>query len=101
MGPVLTMLALLVCQASCTPLELALQDMRLVLTILALRVFPLHLHVNLQRETVFHDDPATLILHTLVETSLVARILLYTNHQNQRPIGKVRLHFTTTYARRS
>src|SRR5438105_6503331 len=68
----------------------------LVFTMLALRVCPLHLHVNLGRETVFNDDLAILVLHTLVETSLVGRISLYINHQNQRPIGKVRLHFSVT-----
>src|SRR6266540_1380323 len=35
------------------------------------------LDVELGRETIFHDDLATLVLHTLVETSLVARISLY------------------------
>src|SRR6266540_6919659 len=79
-----------------TPPDLASQDMGPVLTMLALLVCPLHLHVNLGWEIVFHDDLATLVLHTLVETSLVARILLYINYQNQRPINKVRLHFRYT-----
>ena len=73
--------------------DLASQDMEPVLTMLTLLVCPLHLHVNLQRETIFHDDLATLVLYTLVETSLVARISLYINHQNQGPISKVRMHF--------
>src|SRR5438128_12010332 len=47
-----------------TPLGLASQDMDPVLTMLALLVFPLHLHVNLQQETIFHDDLTTLALHT-------------------------------------
>src|SRR6266508_606475 len=78
-----------------TPPDLASQDMGSILTMLTLGVCPLHLHVNLGWETVFHDDLATLVLNTLIKTSLVARILLYINHQNQRPIGKVRLHFTS------
>ena len=93
MGPVLTMLALLALRAvlhssrprltrhgtcfnyacppgfraSCTPPDLAFQDMGPVLTMLALRVCPLHLHVNLGWETVFHDDLMTLVLYILVE----------------------------------
>src|SRR5438128_6796140 len=76
MGPVLTMLALLECRASCTPLDHTSQDMAPMLTILSLRVYPLHLHMNLEREAVFHDDFTTLVLHTLVEISLVVRISL-------------------------
>src|SRR5438128_1923678 len=46
-----------------------------VFTMLALRDCPLHLaFFELGRETVFHSDLATLVLYTLVETSLVARI---------------------------
>ena len=54
---------------------------------------PFTLDIELGREIIFHDNLATLVLHTLVETLLVARILLYINHQNQGQIGKVRLHF--------
>src|SRR5437868_3649588 len=82
-----------------TPPDLASQDMGPVLTMLALLVCPLHLHMNLRRETVFHDDLATLVLHTLVETSLVVRILLYIDHQNQRKTSKARLHFNMATTR--
>src|SRR5438132_3590132 len=50
---------------------------------LVLLVYPLHLHVNLRWETIFHDDLSTLVLHTLVETSLVARISIV--HQSPKP----------------
>src|SRR6266542_2481629 len=59
--------------------------------------FPFTLDVELGRETVFHGDLATLVLHTLVETSLVARISIV--HQSPKPKpqrchkGKVRLNF--------
>src|SRR5207237_9467865 len=56
--------------------------------------FPFTLDVELGWETIFHGDLTTLVLHTLVETLLVARILLYINHQNKRPQrrGKSALH---------
>src|SRR5207244_4342110 len=80
--------------------KLASQDMGSVLTMLALPVpraelhssgprltrhgtrvnhacpprLPFTLDVELGRETLFHSDLTTLVLHTLVETSLVARI---------------------------
>ena len=87
------MLALLAYRVSCTPKDLASQDMGPMLTMLVLRVCHLHLHVNLGWETIFHDDLATLVLHTLVKTSLVARISLYINYQNQISGSKIRLHF--------
>src|SRR6266540_3432010 len=92
MGPVLTMLALLACRASCTPPDLASQDMGHVN-----HACPPNLPFTFAREPlmgdVFHDDLATLVLHTLVEILLVARVSSYINHQIQRPIAKVRLHF--------
>src|SRR6266540_756729 len=39
---------------------------------------PFTLDVELGRKTVFHNDLATLVLHTLVEISLVARIFCCT-----------------------
>src|SRR5881394_229118 len=54
--------------------------------------FPLD--VELGRETFFHGDLATLVLHTLVETSLVARISVV--HQSSKPeqhmLGSIELH---------
>ena len=44
---------------------------------------PFTLDVELGWEIVFHSDLATLVLHTLVETSLVARIS--TVHQSLKP----------------
>src|SRR6266508_1737704 len=49
------------------PLDEASQDMGPMLTMLSLLVRPLHLHVNLCRNVVFHDDLVNLVLHTLVE----------------------------------
>ena len=63
-----------ICPERHTLPDLASQDMGPVLTMLALLDCPLHLHVNLRWETIFHDDLATLVLHILVETSIVARI---------------------------
>src|SRR5438105_15903903 len=55
---------------------------------------PFTLDVELGRETVFHSDLATLVLHTLVETSLVARISVV--HQSPKPKpqsqGSIALH---------
>src|SRR5437762_9897047 len=72
-----------------------------VLTMLTLRDYPFTLDVELGRETIFHDNLATIVLHSLVETSLVARI--YVVHQSPKPKpqrrhkGKVRLNFNPTY----
>src|SRR6266498_1074679 len=83
MGPVLTMLALLAHRA-----ELHSSGSRL--TRHGTRVnhacpprLPFTLNVELRRETTFHSDLATLVLHTLVETSLVARISIV--HQSSKP----------------
>src|SRR5438105_771857 len=72
-----------ICSERHTLLDLASQDMGPVLTMLSLLVCPLHLHMNLRWETIFHDDFATLVLHTLVETSLVERISIV--HQSPKP----------------
>src|SRR6266540_5877073 len=73
-GPVLTMLALLAHRAE-------LHSSRPRLTRHWTRVnhacplrLPFTLDIKLGWETLFHSDFATLVLHTLVETSLVARI---------------------------
>src|SRR6266540_6760515 len=82
-GPVLTMLALLAPRA-----ELHSSEPRLtrhgtrVNHACPLRL-PFTLDVELGRETVFHSDFATLVLHTLIETSLVARISVV--HQSPKP----------------
>ena len=94
MGPVLTMLALLAPRAE-------LHSSGPHLTRHGTRVnhacpprFPFTLDVELGRETVFHSDLATLVLHTLVETSLVARISVV--HQSPKPKpqrqGSIALH---------
>src|SRR5438105_11459291 len=44
---------------------------------------PLTLDVELGWETFFHSDLATLVLHTLIETSLVTRISVV--HQSPKP----------------
>src|SRR5438128_12442419 len=83
MGPVLTMLALIAHQA-----ELHSSGPRLtrhgtrVNHACPLRL-PFTLNVELGRETIFHSDLATLILYTLVETLLVARISVV--HQSPKP----------------
>src|SRR6266540_6151846 len=52
------------------------------------------LDVELERETLFHSDLASLVLHTLVEISLVARISVV--HQSPKPkqhmLGSIELH---------
>src|SRR5438128_6200326 len=62
---------------------------------------PFTLDVELGRETVFHSDLATIVLHTLVETSLVARISVVHQSPNPKPQrchkGKIRLHFILTF----
>src|SRR6266540_1982017 len=93
-GPVLTLLALLALQAMLHSSGPHLTRHGTCVNHACPPSLPFTLDFELGRETIFHDDLATLVLHTLVETTLVARILLYINHQNQRPIGKVRLHFT-------
>ena len=50
---------------------------------------PFTLDIELGRKTVFHSDLTTLVLHTLVETSLVARISPKPKPQRQ---GKIALH---------
>src|SRR6266508_4502165 len=58
---------------------------------------PFTLDVELGRETLFHSDLATLVLHTLVETSLVARI--YVVHQSPKPkkhmLDLIELHISS------
>ena len=83
MGPVLTMLALLAPRAE-------LHSSGPHLTRHGTRVnhacplrLPFTLDIELGRETLFHSDLATLVLHTLVETSLVARISIV--HQSSKP----------------
>ena len=61
---------------------LASQAEEPMLTLLAYEL-PFTLDVELGRETLFHSDLATLVLHTLVETSLVARISVV--HQSSKP----------------
>src|SRR6266508_3423801 len=87
MGPVLTMLALLAPRA-----ELHSSGPRLTRHGTRVNhVYPPRLRftldVELGRETVFHSDLATLVLHTLVETSLVARI--YVVHQSPKPKQRI------------
>src|SRR5438105_13132690 len=74
-----------------TPPDLASQDMGPVLTMLALLVYPLHLHVNLGRKTIFHDDLATLDLR------VSTKISLYINQQNKSPKNKIKLHYITEF----
>src|SRR6266540_3648949 len=94
MGPVLTMLALLAHRAE-------LHSSGPYLTRHGTRVnhacpprLPFTLDVELGRETVFHSDLNTLVLHTLVETSLVARISIV--HKSPKPKqhmqGLIELH---------
>src|SRR5437868_15327374 len=73
-GPVLTMLALLAPRA-----ELHSSGPRLTRHVTRINHacpprLPVTLDVELGWETLFHSDVATLVLHTLVETSLVPRI---------------------------
>ena len=82
MEPVLTMLALLAHRAE-------LHSSRPRLTRHGTRVnhacpprLPFTLDIELGWETLFHSDLATLVLHTLVETSLVARIFVV--HQSPK-----------------
>src|SRR5438132_5894033 len=60
---------------------------------------PFTLDVELGRETVFHSDLATLVLHTLVETSLIARISIV--HQSPKPKpqrqGSIELHLVRRF----
>src|SRR6266540_3367058 len=96
-GPVLTMLALLALRA-------VLHSSGPRLTRHGTRVnhacparLPFTLDVELGREILFYRDLATLVLYTLVETSLVARISIV--HQSPKPKpqrchkGNVRLRF--------
>src|SRR5438128_7329867 len=76
-GPVLTLLALLALRAM-------LHSFGPRLTRHGTRVnharpprLPFTLDVELGRETIFHSDLATLVLHTLAGTSLVARISVW------------------------
>src|SRR6266540_1399883 len=82
-GPVLTMLALLAPRA-----ELHSSGPRL--TRHGTRVnhacpprLPFTLDVELERETIFHSDLTTLVLHTLVEILLIAKISVV--HQSPKP----------------
>src|SRR5438105_4054431 len=96
-------------RVSITPCKLASQDIGPVLIMLALLApqtelyssgprltrhgtsvnhafpprLPFTLDVELGRETLFHSDLATLVLHTLIETSLVTRISVV--HQSPKP----------------
>src|SRR6266498_177830 len=101
MGSMLTMLALLAHRAE-------LHSSRPRLTRYGTRInhaCPPRLHftldVELGWETIFYSDLATLVLHTLVETSLVARIFVV--HQSPKPkqhmLGSIELQ--TTSLRRS
>src|SRR5438128_915982 len=83
MGPVLTMLALLAPRAE-------LHSFGPHLTRYGTRInhacplrLPFTLYVKLGRKTIFHSDFATLVLHTLVEISLVARISIV--HKSPKP----------------
>src|SRR5438128_6792037 len=97
MGPVLTMLALLAPRAELHSFGPCLTRHGTHVNHACPPRFPFTLDVELGRETVFHSDLATLVLHTLVETSLVARISIVHQSPNPKPQmhhkGKVRLHF--------
>ena len=80
--------------ASHTPPDLASQDMGPVLIMLALLVCSLHLHVNLWRK-INHNNLTTLVIYTLGRALLATRISLYINNQNQRSTGKTRLALRT------
>src|SRR6266498_4037649 len=82
-GPVLTMLALLALRAMLHSSEPRLTRHGTCVNHACPPRLPFTLDVELGRETLFHSDLATLVLHTFVETSLVARISVV--HQSPKP----------------
>src|SRR6266540_6434143 len=82
-GPVLTMLALLAPRVELHSSGPRLTRHRTRVNHACPPIFPFTLDVELGRETLFHTDLATLVLHTLVETSLVAKISVV--HQSPKP----------------
>ena len=83
MGPVLTMLALLAHRAKLHSSGPRLTRNGTCVNHACPPRLPFTLDVDLGQETIFHSDLATLVLHTLVETSLVARISVV--HQSPKP----------------
>ena len=83
MGPVLTMLALLAPQAELHSSGPRLTRHGTCVNHACPPRLPFTLDIELGQETLFHGDLATLVLHTLVETSLVARISVV--HQSPKP----------------
>src|SRR6266498_1799364 len=82
-GPVLTLLALLALRAVLHSSGPRLTRHGTCVNHACPLRLPFTLDVELGREIVFHSDLATLALHTLVETSLVARISVV--HQSPKP----------------
>src|SRR6266540_2268516 len=83
MGSMLTMLALLAPRAELHSSEPHLTRHGTRVNHACPSRLPFTLDVELGRKTVFHNDLATLVLHTLLETSLVARISVV--HQSPKP----------------
>src|SRR6266540_4292446 len=98
MGPMLTMLALLALRAELHSSEPRPPRHGTRINHACPPRFPFTLGVELGRETVFYSDLATLVLHTLVETSLVAKISVV--HQSPKPkqhmLGSIELHHRAT-----
>src|SRR5437773_5420785 len=82
-GPVLTLLALLTLRAVLHSSGPRLTRHGTCVNHACPPRLPFTLDVELGRTTVFHSDLATLVLHTLVEASLVARIFVV--HQSPKP----------------
>src|SRR5438132_13988360 len=82
-GPVLTILALLALQAMLHSSGPRLTRHGTCVNHACPPRLPFTLDIKLEREIVFHSDLATLFLHTLVETSLVASIFVV--HQSPKP----------------
>ena len=74
MGPVLTMLTLLALRAVLHSFGPRLTRHGTCVNHAFPPRLPFTLDIELGRETVFHGNLATLVLHTLVEISLIARI---------------------------
>src|SRR5437764_12583048 len=94
-GPVLTLLALLTLRAELHSSGPCLTRHGTHVNHACPPRLPFTLDVELGWEIVFHSDLATLVLHTLVETSLVARISVV--HQSPKPkqhlLGSIELHY--------
>src|SRR5438132_37628 len=97
MGPVLTMLALLALRAVLHSSGPRLTRHGTCDNHACPPRLPFTLDVELGREIIFHNDLATLVIHTLVETSLVAKISIV--HQSPKPKpqrqGSIELHLDT------